>query len=250
MHTRFILIEPSHAGNVGACARAIRTMGFDDLVLVRPRWPDVLRRAEAIERAGAAWAVLESARIVDRLDDALDGIDHLCATAMTPRDFGPHTLTPRAHFEELLRGCMMDAPPRTAPPAKIALLFGPERFGMRNEDVYRCHACLQIPSDPDCASLNLGAAVQVIAYEWRMALGAFPITTALPPAQMADAAQVEAMLGHWLQALCAVGFFDPRAPKKLLHRLRRLMLRARPTQEEIHILRGIARSILRNTHDT
>ena len=103
MRTRFILIQTSHAGNVGAAARAMKTMGFDDLVLVAPRWANVLRREETIQRASGALDVLNNARIVATLDEALDGITHLCATAMTPRDFGPPTRSPREHFELLLK---------------------------------------------------------------------------------------------------------------------------------------------------
>ena len=101
--TRFVLIEPSHAGNVGATARAMKVMGFNDLVLVAPRWPDVLARPEAIERASGADDVLARARIVPTLDEALAGVTHLCATVMTPRDFGPPTRSPREHFEMLLK---------------------------------------------------------------------------------------------------------------------------------------------------
>ena len=89
--TRFVLLHPSHAGNVGAAARAMKVMGFEDLVLVAPRWDNVLRREETIQRASGALDVLENARIVATLDEALDGMHHLCATAMTPRDFGPPT---------------------------------------------------------------------------------------------------------------------------------------------------------------
>ena len=103
MKTRFILIQTSHAGNVGAAARAMKTMGFDDLVLVKPRWANVLRREETIQRASGALDVLHNARIVETLDEALDGISHLCATAMTPRDFGPPTRAPREHFDLLLK---------------------------------------------------------------------------------------------------------------------------------------------------
>ena len=103
MKTRFVLINTSHAGNVGAAARAMKVMGFDDLVLVAPRWPNVLRKEETIQRASGALDVLEKARIVATLDEALDGISHLCATAMTPRDFGPPTVEHRAHFEMLLK---------------------------------------------------------------------------------------------------------------------------------------------------
>ena len=95
MRTRFILIETSHAGNVGSVARAMKVMGFDDLVLVRPRWDDVLQREEALAMASGADDLLARARIVATLDEALDGISHLCASAMTPRDFGPPTAAPR-----------------------------------------------------------------------------------------------------------------------------------------------------------
>jgi len=131
MRTRFVLIETSHAGNVGGAARALKVMGFDDLVLVRPRWPNVLRKEETIQRASGATDVLAKARIVDTLDEALDGMTHLCATAMTPRDFGPPTRAPREHFAQLLAG--------GEAPSGVAFLFGSERFGMANDDVYRCH---------------------------------------------------------------------------------------------------------------
>jgi len=99
MRTRFILIETSHPGNVGAAARALKVMGFDEMVLVAPRYANVLRKEETIQRASGANDVLDNTRIVDTLEEALDGIAHLCATAMTPRDFGPPTRSPREHFE-------------------------------------------------------------------------------------------------------------------------------------------------------
>ncbi|MHB8950818.1 MAG: RNA methyltransferase [Rhodoferax sp.] len=272
MQTRFILINTSHAGNVGAAARAMKTMGFSDLVLVAPRWANVLNRDETIQRASGALDVLKNARIVATLDEALDGMTHLCATAMTPRDFGPPTVTPREHFESLIkkellthiqRGLEADLAykndnfPATAetaqalaavPPQRgIGFLFGCERFGMRNEDVYRCHVALSIPSDPKFGSLNLGAAIQVIAYEWRLALGAFPVQAATLAPVLADAAQVAGLLGHLEQSLQAIGFLDPLAPKKLMPRLNQLFNRAGVTQEEVHILRGIAKAILQNT---
>lgn len=268
MKTRFILIQTSHAGNVGAAARALKTMGFDDLVLVAPRWPNVLRREETIQRASGALDVLHNARIVATLDEALDGMSHLCATAMTPRDFGPPTSAPRAHFESLLKRELL-APTAQGLEAKnteisalgdgaatsaetgVAFLFGCERFGMANEDVYRCHVALQIPTNPGFGSLNLAAAIQVIAYEWRQALGGFapPEATAVAPAPApavvrADAAQVAGMLAHWEQALVQVGFLDPAAPKKLMPRLNQLFNRAQLQTEEIHILRGVAKAMI------
>jgi tRNA/rRNA methyltransferase len=231
MATRFVLIQPSHAGNVGAAARALKVMGFDDLVLVDPRWDDVLARDETIERASGATDVLQKARSVATLDEALEGMTHVLATVMTPRDFGPPTFTPREHLGAI------------APQGQdVCFLFGSERYGMRNEDVYRCHAALRIPVSPDYGSLNLAAAIQVIAYEWRMALGGFEAPP-VPATQAADAAAVAGMLRHWEESLVAIGFLDPAAPKKLMPRLNQLFNRAQPTPEEIHILRGVAKSM-------
>jgi tRNA/rRNA methyltransferase len=125
----------------------------------------------------------------------------------------------------------------------VAFLFGSERFGMQNEDVYRCHACLSIPTDPKFGSLNLAAAVQLIAYDWREALGGFAVESATPPARQADAAEVAGMLKHWEQALAEIGFLDPQAPKKLMPRLNQMFNRAQLSSEEIHILRGVAKAM-------
>ena len=250
MKTRFILINTSHAGNVGAAARAMKTMGFDDLVLVAPRWANVLNREETIQRASGAIDVLKNARIVATLDEALDGMTHLCATAMTPRDFGPPTTTPREHFDSLLKKEHLAQSNQGLEGQKscnsgMAFLFGSERFGMRNEDVYRCHACLSIPTNPKFGSLNLGAAIQVIAYDWREALAAYPVEVATDAPLLADATQVAGLLTHLEQALTHIGFLDPESPKKLMPRLNQLFNRAQLTQEEIHILRGMAKMMIK-----
>lgn len=218
----------------------MKVMGFDDLVLVAPRRPDVLQQEEARQRASGADDVLDRARVVNTLDEALDGMTHLCATAMTPRDFGPPTRSPRAHFETL-RGMSQSPCPL---PSGMAFLFGSERFGMRNEDVYRCHASLSIPTSPAYGSLNLAAAVQLIAYEWRQALGGFEVPSPVQPVAAADAAQMAGLLTHWEQALVAIGFLDPAAPRKLMPRLQQLFNRAAPTEAEVHILRGVARAMI------
>lgn len=256
MKTRFVLINTSHAGNVGATARAMKVMGFGDLVLVAPRWANVLNREETIQRASGALDVLKNARIVATLDEALDGMTHLCATAMTPRDFGPPTRAPREHFAELVgvanslskreltspdgHGVEADFPSK---PEGVAFLFGSERFGMQNEDVYRCHVALSIPTDPKFGSLNLAAAVQLIAYDWREALGGFGVQAATAEPVLADAAAVAGMLRHWEQALTDIGFLDPTSPKKLMPRLNQLFNRAQLSPEEIHILRGVAKAM-------
>lgn len=250
MLTRFILLSTSHAGNVGAVARAMKVMGFDDLVLVQPRWSDVLTRPEAIERASGADEVLRKARIVQTWEEAVAGIDYLCATAMTPRDFGPPAAEPRPHLAWLASQntlCTQD-PESTATPIvrSVGLVFGSERYGMRNDEVYRCHVCLRIATHADYGSLNLAAAAQVLAYEWRQALGGFAAPPAEPAAttpHRADAAQVEGVLAHWQQALIDIGYLDPATPKKLMPRLQQLLHRAALREEEVHILRGIAKTV-------
>jgi tRNA/rRNA methyltransferase len=123
-------------------------------------------------------------------------------------------------------------------------LFGSERFGMKNEDVYKCHVALSIPTHPEFGSLNLAAAIQLVAYEWRLALGGFPVASPVAESPLADAAQVAGLLGHWEKALVDIGFLDPAAPKKLMPRLNQMFNRANLTPEEIHILRGVAKAMI------
>lgn len=233
--TRFILIGTSHPGNVGATARAMKVMGFSDLVLVSPRFADVLVQAETIALASSAADILTSARVVDTLAEALEGVTYALGTAMTPRDFGPPIITPREGLRELAA-----AEPRHS----VAFVFGSERYGMVNDDVYRCNALISIPTNPDYGSLNLAQAVQVLAYEWRQALGSFEATSRTPEPELASGAAVQGALAHWEQALIHLGFLDPAAPKKLMPRLNQLLNRAQLRQEEIHILRGIAKAVL------
>jgi len=229
--TTFVLIEPSHAGNVGAAARALKVMGFSRLVLVRPRTADLHRTAEAVARASGATDVLEAARTVPTLAEALQGATLVCATAMTPRDFGPPTRAPREALPEA-----------AAQGQRVAFVFGPERTGLANDDVYRCHLCLSIPTQPDYGSLNLAQAVQLIAYDWRQAIGGFAVAPRTAAEHWADAHAVQGLLEHWRRTLEQIGFLDPAAPKKLMPRLNQLANRARLTEEEVHILRGIARA--------
>ncbi len=233
--TRFVLVGTSHAGNVGAAARAMKVMGFRDLVLVAPRFPDVASHEEAVAHASGAADVLARARVVPSLAEALDGVTHACATAMTPRDFGPPSASPREHFARLAGQERQ----------RLAFVFGSERFGLANDDIYRCHACLTIPTAADYASLNLAQAVQLIAYDWRQALGGLPLPVARRADDpIADGTSVQAALEHWREALTALGFLDRRAPRKLMPRLNQLLNRAQPARSEVQVLRGIARAVL------
>jgi tRNA/rRNA methyltransferase len=238
--TRFVLVEPSHPGNVGAAARALKTMGFAQLVLVNPRLPDVLNDPQAIALASGAGEVLASARTVSSLEQALSGTHWSLALTARTREYGPPAVAPRAAAEQA-RGF--------AEGGEIALVFGNERAGLSNADVERCAALVHIPANPAYSSLNLAQAVQVLAYELRLAYllpdasGAGSAgSEAMQPLAASD--EVEGMFGHLEKALIALDFLDPRNPKKLMSRLRRLFARSGLEPEEVNILRGIAKHIL------
>jgi tRNA/rRNA methyltransferase len=247
--TRFVLVEPSHPGNVGAAARALKTMGFSRLVLVSPRVPHVQSDPEAIAMAAGADDVLASAHVVPTLADALIGVHWSIALTARLREYGPPQWTPRAAasvaHEQAVHG-------------EIALVFGNERTGLSNEDVERCSALAHIPANPAYSSLNLAQAVQVLAYELRTRyLSADDLTPVASAAASAGAAgpgepagpraasdDIESMFTHLESALVALEFLDPANPKKLMSRLRRLFARSGLEREEVNIVRGIAKHIL------
>ncbi|RQR62177.1 RNA methyltransferase [Burkholderia sp. Bp9126] len=235
--TRFVLVEPSHPGNVGAAARALKTMGFSRLVLVAPRVPHVQSDPEAIAMASGADDVLASAHVVPTLGDALSGVHWSIALTARSREYGPPRLAPRAAAEQACR---------QVGTGDIALVFGNERTGLSNEHVEQCRALAHIPANPAYSSLNLAQAVQVLAYELRIAF----LEQASAPAQLPEAGtlaqsdEIERMYVHLENALVALDFLDPRNPKKLMPRLRRLFARTGLEPEEVNILRGIAKHIL------
>lgn len=157
---RFILVGTSHPGNVGAAARAIKTMGFSRLVLVKPRFGDVLKQEEAIAFASGAQDILENALIVETLEEALEDCHFAAALSARLREFSPPIFTPRQFADNIFTG----------EHANCALVFGSERYGLSNEDVEQCHALINIPANPDYSSLNLAQAIQILAYECRMAI--------------------------------------------------------------------------------
>lgn len=235
---RFVLVETSRAGNVGSVARAMKTMGFTDLVLVTPRCADPLHDAEAVAFASGAGDVLEGARIVDSIGVALEGCNFAAAVSARLREFSPPVWSPRdfsAHAAE-----HADLRP--------ALILGNERVGLPNEIVEGCNVLINIPANPDYASLNLSQAAQVLAYECRMAAaGANRTQTGVGfHGEAASMAQIDGMYAHLEEALVAIGFLNADNPKKLMPRLKRLFARAQLETEEVNILRGIARHMLRD----
>jgi tRNA/rRNA methyltransferase len=237
---RFILVETSRAGNIGAVARAMKTMGFSDLVLVTPRFDNALQDPEAVAFASGAQDILEGARVVGSMAEALDGINFAAAVSARLREYSPPVLTPRQMAEQLA----------AQPELRAALIFGNERFGLPNELVEKCNVLINIPANPDYSSLNLSQAAQVLAYECRMAaLDGAP--SARQPAgdaneigfqgEAASVEQIEGMYQHLEQALVDIGFLDATNPRKLMPRLKRMFARAQLEKEEVNILRGIAR---------
>jgi len=233
---RFVLVETSRPGNIGATARAMKTMGFSELVLVNPRFPDAAQQEEAVAFASGAQDVLAAARIVGSIEEALADCNFAAAVSSRLREFSPPIISPRALSTQLAADGGLNA----------ALLFGNERFGLPNEAVEKCNVLINIPANPDYSSLNLAQAVQVLAYECRMAaVGDQPLSTEIGfQGEAAGLAQIDGMYAHLEQALIAIDFLDADNPKKLMPRLKRLFSRTQMEVEEVNILRGIAKQIL------
>lgn len=226
---RVVLSHPNHPGNIGAAARAMKTMGLSRLHLVRPRaFPD----AEAFSRASGATDVLESAVVCDRLVDALEGVTLAAALTARRRDLS----LPMQWAREAAGTLAV-----TAQSSDVALVFGNETYGLSNEELALCQLPVMIPANPDYSSLNLGSAVQIMAYEMRMAMespGSAPASTG----PLASVDEVEQMISHFQGAMTASGFFDPVNPKRLMPRLRRMFGRIRLERDEVNILRGMLNS--------
>lgn len=236
---RFVLVGTSHPGNIGAAARAMKTMGFSELVLVNPRYPDAAQQEEAVAFASGALDVLGKARVVASIEEALDGCNFAAALSARLREYSPPVITPRELAGQLVTNCGL----------KAALVFGSERYGLPNEVVEKCNALINIPANPDYSSLNLAQAVQVLAYEARLAEqgdGSRPAAIGFQ-GEAASVTQIDGMYAHLENALVAIEFLDPDNPKKLMSRLKRLFSRTQLETEEVNILRGIARQMLKKT---
>jgi tRNA/rRNA methyltransferase len=223
---RIVLVATSHPGNIGAAARAMLTMGLSRLVLVNPkRFPD----PDATAMASGATSVLDAARIVGSLDEALAGCVLTIGLSARPREFAGRVLPVRAAAIEAAA---------TAAHGDVGLVFGSEMSGLSNPELARCGMVATIPVNAAYGSLNLAAAVQVAAYELRMARSGDAVWRApqFPPATHDE---VEALFAHGERTLTAMRFLNPERPKRLLPRLRRLFARAGLEKEEVNILRGI-----------
>jgi len=244
---RFVLVETSRAGNVGSVARAMKTMGFSDLVLVSPRCDGPLHDPEAVAFASGAIDVLQGARIVDSIGEALDGCNFAAAVSARLREFSPPVWSPRAFSAHAAEKTDL----------RPAVILGNERFGLPNQIVEQCNVLINIPANPEYSSLNLSQAAQVLAYECRLAAqGDNPQLSRTQEGigfhgEAASVAQIEGMYAHLEEALVAIGFLNASNPKKLMPRLKRLFARTQLETEEVNILRGIARQLLKAAgHDS
>ena len=228
---RIVLSHTSHPGNIGAAARAMKTMGLSRLVLVNPKcFPD----PEAVSRAVGADDVLDRAVVCSSLDEALSGCVFALAASARHRSLGPEPMQAREAAPVVLG---------RAVEGEVALVFGNETAGLSNAEVQRCQATAFIPANPEYTSLNLGAAVQLLCYELRLAaFGGRPpvITKTIPFASpLAANDDVERFYAHLERVMIATEFLDPTQPKRLMPKLRRLFGRSELERDEINILRGV-----------
>lgn len=234
---RVVLVNTSHPGNIGGAARAMKNMGLSRLVLVEPQdFPS----AEAVARASGASDILDAAQVVGTLEEALIGCSQVFGTSARERRIPWPLLDPRESAVACIDQVQLGG--------EVALVFGREYAGLTNEELQRCHFHVHIPSDPQFSSLNLATAVQVLAYEVRMAWLAtegLPSkvakleTTSMLNTQSVTTDELEKFYGQLETTLVDIGFLDPLKPRHLMSRLRRLYGRCGISKLEMNILRGI-----------
>ena len=230
---RIVLVETSHPGNIGATARAMANMGLGRLVLVKPkRWPT----AEGLSMATSALHVCDAAVTVPSLQEAIADCQLVIGTSARLRNMPIPLLDPEACAAQVCS--VMDK-------REVAIVFGREMSGLSNEELHLCHYHVHIPVDPDYSSLNLAAAVMVLAYELRKTAlkqsgsGLVPARDTDWDQEPATAADLEGFFEHLERVLIRLDFHDPDNPRQLMRRLRRLYQRIQPDRMEINILRGI-----------
>ncbi|HEX7387544.1 MAG TPA: RNA methyltransferase [Castellaniella sp.] len=244
---RFIMVSPSHPGNVGSAARAIKTMGFGSLHLVAPHDPDVLQNPDAHALASGAGDVLEQAHIHASLAEALGSVTLAFALTARARAIGPPPCDIREAAVQSATHLI------DQPRGEIAMVLGTERSGLSNEDITLCQQVCHIPANPVYSSLNVSQALQLAAWEMRYALlpltgeARMPDTHALhhdPGTDPANGERVQAMLDHLEDALVAIGFLDPLHPKKLVPRMRQMWIRNRLSVDEVDMMRGVCTAMI------
>jgi tRNA (cytidine32/uridine32-2'-O)-methyltransferase len=231
---RFVLVKTTHPGNIGASARAIKNMGFSELALVAPKsYP----HPEATARSSGAQDVLDMAKVVPTLQDAIADCNVIFGTSSRSRSLAIPLLS--------VRDAVVTMQEFLVAKNNIAILFGQERMGLTNEELAACHYHLFIPCNPQYPSLNLSAAVQIIAYELHAFLQHDAVAVAGQSAT-ASSDNMERFYHHLEQSLIGLNFLDPENPRLLMRKLRRLFNRALLEENELNILRGILTAIDKN----
>ncbi len=238
---KFVLVEPSHAGNIGSAARAMKVMGFHRLAVVSPREKDPAKHPEALAFASRATDILDNLQIYSSLDEALADSQLNIAVSAEGREFGPQAMSPESLAERLFGEFSALSP---IAPLSVSLIFGTERTGLPIEIVQRCQWMCAIPTMGEYNSLNLAQAVQVLSYVLARHSGLLCMPqvvrqNAHDTEAWANDQSIEAMFSHLEATLVKIDFLDPSHPKKLMPRLRRLFARSRLTNKELDILRGI-----------
>ncbi|ABE49080.1 RNA methyltransferase [Methylobacillus flagellatus] len=224
---RIVLCQTSHPGNIGAAARAMKTMGLSQLVLVKPK---SFPHAEATAMASGATDILDNTQVCATLAEALHGTTLAIGMSARRRELSHELVSARTGVQRAIEAAH-DAP--------VAIVFGTEMSGLSNAELDHCQLLAMIPANPEYSSLNLAAAVQVISYELRMAVLDHPGPTRTESAPLATSEEIERLYAHLEQVLIEIGFLNPAQPKRLMQRLRRMYGRARLEKEEVNILRGI-----------
>jgi TrmH family RNA methyltransferase len=233
MTVRIVLVGTTHPGNIGAVARAMKNMGLSDLALVSPKH---FPHEDATARASGATDILDNARVVSSLAEALTDCVYVAGASARSRTIGWPTMGPRDCAERMMLEMKK---------GQVAAVFGPEKSGLNNDDLDRCHTLLTIPTNPEFSSLNLAMAVQVFTYELRVASslnGGPGFASEAPPA---TGEEMEHFYTHLEKVFAEVKFLDPDNPRYLMRRMRRLFIRARPDVNEVNILRGFLTAIER-----
>lgn len=236
---RIVLVGTTHPGNIGAAARAMKTMGMSQLVLVEPsKFP----HEEAIARASGADDVLQNAKVVDTLEQALEGCSLVLGMTARKRRLSSQALNPAAAVTQAIANAADSSG------SNIAFIFGREHSGLTNEELDRCNYLVHIDANPEYSSLNLGAAVQVISYEIRKQLVENcleQVEEVEEQTELATSEEMELFYQHLEKVLTDIKFYDPDNPRKLMRRMRRLFNRPKMDKNEMNIMRGILTAVER-----
>ena len=229
---RVVMVETTHPGNIGAAARAMKAMGYENLYLVKPK---IYPNAEATARAAGADDILTNAVVCDSLEEALQGCVTVIASSARPRAISSPVFTPREYASKLSEKTKL---------GPVALVFGRESSGLSNEELEHCNVILQIPTNPDFSSLNVASAIQILCYEFINGSQCLQTEkTDKEKVQLATSDEMKYFYHHLQQCMIDVGFLNPEQPRKLMRRLKSLFNRANMDENEVSILRGFLAAV-------